>query len=120
MSFDEISLSPKELSVLKQINKGRKSKKHIGTIYNADNKNDVEIYSRLSHCNLVNIYASKGNTRRVIITDTEKDYLQYRKLDFYRFCSRSICVPIGVSIVTTIVTTLVTILVTNFIAAMFL
>lgn len=114
MSFDEIALSPKELSALKQINKGRKSKKHIGTIYNADNKNDVEIYSRLSHCNLVNIYASKGNTRRVLITDTGKDYLQYRKLDFYRFCSRSICVPIGVSIATTLVTTLVT----NFIAAM--
>ena len=113
MSFDEISLSPKELSALKQINKGRKSKKPIGIIYNADNKNDVEIYSRLSHCNLVNIYASKGNTRRVIITDTGKDYLQYRKLDFYRFC----CTAIGV---TTIVTTLVTILVTNFIAAMFL
>lgn len=112
MSFDEIALSQKELSALKQISKGRKSKKPIGTIYNADNENDVEIYSRLSHCNLVNIYAYKGNTRRVIITDTGKDYLQYRKLDFYRFCSRSICVPIGVSIVTT--------LVTNFIAAMFL
>lgn len=112
MSFDEIALSFKELSVLKQINKGRKSKKPICTIYNANNKNDVEIYSRLFHCKLVNIYASKENTRRVFITDTGKDYLQYRKLDFYRFCSRSICVPIGVSIVTT--------LVTNFIAAMFL
>lgn len=112
MSFDEIALISKELSVLKQINNGRKSKKTVGTIYNANNKNDVEIYSRLSHCNLVNIYASKENTRRVIITDIGKDYLQYRKLDFYRFCSRSICVPIGVSIVTT--------LVTNFIAAMFL
>ena len=114
MSFDEISLSPKELSVLKQINNGMKSKKPICTIYNANNKNDVEIYSRRSHCKLVNIYVSKGNTRRVFITDTGKDYLQYRKLDFYRFCSRSICVPIGVSIVTTLLTTLVT----NFIAAM--
>lgn len=110
MSFDEIALSSKELSALKKINKGRKAKKPIGTIYNADNKNDVEIYSRPSHCNLVNIYASKENTRRVVITDTGKDYLQYRKLDFYRFCSRSICVPICVSIATT--------LVTNFIAAM--
>ena len=120
MSFDEISLSSKELSALKRINKNRESKKPNGTIYDVNNKNDVEIYSRLSHCNLVNIYASKENTRRVFITDTGKDYLQYRRLDFYRFCSRSICVPIGVSIVTTIVTTLVTILVTNFIAAMFL
>lgn len=112
MSFDEIALSSKELSTLKQINKNRKSKKPSSTIYNADNKNDVEIYSRLSHCKLINIYASKENTRRVFITDTGKDYLQYRRLDFYRFCSRSICVPIGVSIITT--------LITNFIAAIFL
>lgn len=112
MSFDEISLSSKELSTLKQINKGKKLKKPSSTIYNANNKNDVEIYSRLSHCELVSIYASKDNTRRVIITATGKDYLKYRQLDFYRFCSRSICVPIGVSIITT--------LVTHFIAAIFL
>ena len=42
MSFDEIALSLKELSVLKQINKGRKSKKPIGTIYNADNKTTLK------------------------------------------------------------------------------
>lgn len=45
MSFDEIALSSKELSALKQINKGRKAKKPIGTIYNADNKNDIDTAS---------------------------------------------------------------------------